>query len=74
MDAGEPETAPFLRIVRGDPRADEVAALVAVLSAASGARTAGVPMQILAWAARPTLMRRQLPPGRGGWLASAHNR
>jgi hypothetical protein len=63
---------PALRIVRGDPTPEEVAALTAVLAAATGGpgepEDAG-PASV--WVERETLVRRPLTPGPGAWRASA---
>lgn len=69
----------FLRIVRGDPSAEEVAALVAVLTAraqaAASARRDGASGGAPAsrWADRSRLTRTPVParPGPGAWRASA---
>jgi len=74
MVDGPEKSPPFLRIVRGEPSVEEIAALVAVLSAASGAREAAAPAPAFAWSARSTLLRRSLAPGHGGWRASASPR
>ena len=65
---------PFLRIVRGDPTAEEIAALVAVLSAAAGSRRAAAPTPGYAWSARSRLLRPSPTQGQGGWRASAFSR
>lgn len=71
----EPERSPtFLRIVRGEPSVEEIAALVAVLSAGSGAHEAASPAPAFGWSARSSLMRSALPAGHGGWRASALRR
>ena len=62
---------PALRIVRGGPTADEVAALVAVVAAAgsaAAARRAPRPASS-GWAAHDRGVRQ--PLGTGGWKASA---
>ncbi|ASU85543.1 acyl-CoA carboxylase subunit epsilon [Nocardiopsis gilva YIM 90087] len=68
--------APYLRVVRGDPSNEEVAALVTVLTArARATRTAhaaaasgrGAPS---AWRDRSRLVRRPLTPGPGAWRNS----
>ena len=59
---------PLLRVVRGDPSAEELAALVAVLAArASTPAPAATPAPSL-WG-RPVL-RSPLHPGPGAWRAS----
>jgi hypothetical protein len=60
-----------LRLVRGDATPEEVAALLAVLSAASGGESAPAPRHTSQWASRERLVRRPLAPGRGAWRASA---
>lgn len=69
----EPEVSPpFLRIVRGEPRLEEIAALVAVLSSAAGARQSAASPPTFGWSARSRFLRSPLSPGPGGWRASAH--
>ncbi|MEO3828522.1 acyl-CoA carboxylase subunit epsilon [Actinomadura sp. B10D3] len=75
-----PESKPFLRIVRGDPSPEEIAALVAVLSAraraAAAARDgAGKSAGTSRWADRTRLVRGPVagglrPRGAGAWRAS----
>ena len=70
-DPQEPQR-PALRVVRGDATPEEVAALVAVLTAASGG--AGEPEPPKApsrWTSRPHGPRGPLHPGPGAWRASA---
>jgi hypothetical protein len=62
---------PPLRLVRGDASPEEIAALFAVLSAASGGEEAPAPRPTSAWASRARLVRRPLIPGPGAWRASA---
>jgi hypothetical protein len=66
---------PVLRIVKGDPTPEEIAALVTVLSA----RTAAVggeepPPRRSEWAGHERRMRRPVHPSPGGWRASAFPR
>jgi hypothetical protein len=63
--------APALRIVRGNPGAEEIAAVVAVLASAYGAAGADQPGQgeVSHWAAPSRLMRPAVAPT--GWWASA---
>jgi hypothetical protein len=62
--------APVLRVVRGQPRPEEVAALVAVmLSRSAGASPAGSG-RVSVWASRARLVRPPLRPGRGSWRTS----
>ncbi|MFD0685423.1 acyl-CoA carboxylase subunit epsilon [Actinomadura fibrosa] len=69
----------FLRVVHGDPTPEEVAALVAVLTAraraAAAARGGGDTRPPSRWADRSRLVRRTaaggvLPRGPGAWRAS----
>ncbi len=76
-DEGTPDdeavpARPALRIVRGDPTPEEVAALTVVLAAASG--DGGEPEDTgpaSVWTEREALVRRPLTPGPGAWRASA---
>ena len=60
----------LLRVVSGDPAPEELAALLAVVGARSGAAEpdSAPPSR---WVARETLLRRPLHPGPGAWRASA---
>ena len=61
-----------LRLVRGDASPEEVAALLAVLSAASaGAEEKPPPRHTSRWASPERAVRRPLTPGPGAWRASA---
>ncbi len=68
-----PPVAPALSVVRGEPTASELAAVIVVLTAR--ARQAGpvpapaaMPSQ---WSARARQLRPQLTAGQGAWRASA---
>jgi hypothetical protein len=66
---------PVLRIVRGEPDAAELAALTAVLAAASGGDgEAPGPAPASGWARRVDLVRSPVHPGADGWRASARPR
>jgi hypothetical protein len=66
------EQRPLLRIVRGTPDDDEVAALAAVVAGITARRpaepSAHTPRS--RWADRAALVRRPLPHGPGAWRAS----
>ncbi len=64
----EGQGAPLLRVVRGEPTPQELAALVAVLVARAAAAPAPPARVRRPWA-RPVL-RALLPPGPGAWRAS----
>jgi hypothetical protein len=69
----EPEQAPLLRIVKGDPTPDEVVALVAVVSAMANAaaeQSSKEKQPRAEWSARHRLVRRTLHHGAGAWRAS----
>jgi len=71
--AAEAGGVPVLSIVRGNPSAQEIAALVAVLFARR--RPAGMPgsapVRRFEWSSRSALMRVPVWGGPGGWRASA---
>ncbi len=73
MEATEEAPArPPLRLVRGNATPEEVAALLAVLSAASGGDGAApAPRHTSQWSSRERAVRRPLTPGPGAWRASA---
>ena len=63
---------PFLRVVRGDATADEIAALLAVLvttSAMDGPEPTPEPTN--GWTDRAALVRAPVRPGPNAWRASA---
>ena len=62
------EQSPLLRVVRGNPSPEELAALVAVVSTRGGAVEEPPPARSL-WAA--PVLRRPLSPGPGAWRASS---
>jgi len=64
---------PVLRIVRGEPSDAELAALLAVVAARSGAPAAPEPEAPSAWRDRAALLRKPLHPGPGAWRASARH-
>jgi Acyl-CoA carboxylase epsilon subunit len=64
---------PVLRVVKGDPSPEELAALVAVVSARAAAPpTAPDPGRASDWATYWRHAKRPLHPGPGRWRASAH--
>ena len=66
---GHKPMRPLLTVVRGEPTPEQLAALIAVLSARAGAGNGGEPPVPSLWA-RPQL-RGPLSPGPGAWRASA---
>jgi hypothetical protein len=71
-DAEAVPARPVLRIVRGDPSPEELAALTAVLAVASGGSGAPEedPAPASAWTERESLVRRPLTPGPHAWRMS----
>lgn len=68
--AEEASTRPFLTIVRGDPTAEEVAALTVVLQAVAAASVAApAPRRRPEWSAPHRAVRRPLRYGLGAWRA-----
>ncbi|KRF27227.1 acyl-CoA carboxylase subunit epsilon [Phycicoccus sp. Soil802] len=66
-----PADRPPMRLVRGDATPEEVAAVMAVLSAVAGPAPEPAPRHTSQWAARAPALRRTLSPGPGAWRASA---
>ena len=66
----QPTERPVLRIVNADATPEEVAAVVAVLSALGGG-DAPPPRRRPEWGAPHRQVRRSLPHGPGGWRASS---
>jgi hypothetical protein len=62
--------APVLRVVKGDPRPDEVAALVAVVLSRSGGAEPTSSGRVSVWASRARLVRPPLRPGGAAWRTS----
>ena len=63
------EGAPFLRVVKGDPTPEELAALVAVLASAGGSEPAP-PRRTPEWNAPQRMHRVVHRHGPGGWRSS----
>jgi hypothetical protein len=64
-------TPPLLRIVRGEPSAEELAALVAVLAARSSAAVGSATGSRTDWNRPSRLVRQPVHADPGGWRASA---
>ena len=69
----EPGEPPALVFARGNPSAEEIAAVVTVLSARSGPAgpTGSGETARYGWSARSRLLRAPVLRGPGGWRASA---
>ena len=61
---------PLLRVVRGEPTAEELAALTVVVAALSQRRTRRRPAPVGAWASRRDVVRTPVQAGPGGWRAA----
>ncbi|MFP5372449.1 MAG: acyl-CoA carboxylase subunit epsilon [Actinomycetes bacterium] len=69
--SGRQDPVPLLRVVRGEPTAEELAALTVVVAALSqGRRSRRRPTPIGAWASYAATHRRPLRHGEGGWQAA----
>ena len=68
-DAEAPPAAPAI-MVRGDATPEQLAALVAVLSAASGGDEQASDGSSSTWATRTAAMRRPVSHGPGAWRSS----
>jgi hypothetical protein len=72
----EAEGTPFLQVVRGDATAEEIAALVATLTAVAAARSRAAeetkPAPVRShWNAQARLLRAPVHPAAGAWRRSA---
>jgi hypothetical protein len=72
-DSGTGDAQPrvVLRVVRGEPTDEELAAVVTVLAARAGGTRAPDPTPASRWADPHRLVRGSTAPARGGWRASA---
>jgi hypothetical protein len=74
MHSGGPLTRPVLRVVRGEPTPEQLAALVTLVTAATAAAAASsaqspAPLRS-AWGDRAAAFRAPVRVGPGGWRAS----
>jgi hypothetical protein len=67
------DRVPLLRVVKGEPSAEELAALTVVVAALSQRRERRRPAPVGAWAAHGGAHRRPVRVGFGGWLAAGRN-
>lgn len=72
-DTGDatPQTQPVLRVVRGDPTPQELAALIAVVSARNAARRPKAPPRRSEWGHPARAQRTRLRVGPDQWRRSA---
>ena len=64
----------MIRVLRGEPTPEELAALVAVVSTRGASAEPSALPEASQWADRSLFLRRPLPHGPGGWRASARRR
>ena len=67
----EDQTRPPLKIVRGNPTAEELAAIAALMAAGGGADEPVERVRRGGWSDPSWSHRRELLPGPNGWRASA---
>ncbi|GLW96739.1 acyl-CoA carboxylase subunit epsilon [Microtetraspora sp. NBRC 16547] len=60
-----------LRVIKGEPSPEELAALVMVVAARTAAAPAPVPTPQRRWAARHHMLRRPVVASHGGWRDSS---
>jgi hypothetical protein len=65
-----PQPRPLLRVVKGEPSAEELAALTVVVATLSQHRSRRRPTPVGAWASYSDAHRRPLQVGHGGWRAA----
>jgi hypothetical protein len=71
-DDTEPTTSrPLLRVITGNPTAEELAALVTVVAALGAGSGAPPRRRTPEWSAHHRKVRTSLPHGSGGWRSSA---
>ena len=68
----DPTAAPLLQVLRGNPNPEQLAALIAVVTARSGGGAAEPePPATSRWSGPESRLRRPLHPGPGAWQAWA---
>ncbi|MCV2488544.1 acyl-CoA carboxylase subunit epsilon, partial [Geodermatophilus sp. YIM 151500] len=75
LDRGDPpgphsSRPALLRVVRGEPTDEELAALTVVVAALSARRPRRAPAPVGAWSSYADAHRAPLRPGPGGWRAA----
>lgn len=70
--SAEGVTRPVLRVERGNPSPDDLAAIVAILAASVDAQGGSVPAaRLFGWASRAPRMRAPHPRGPGAWRSGS---
>ena len=62
---------PLLRVVSGDPTDEELAIVIALVSARAGATRPSEPRRLSLWASKGRQTRPSVGPGFGSWRASS---
>lgn len=74
----KPELQDLLKVVRGNPTAEELATVIAVLGAASaeaGAQSGGRERRLTStWSRNASMLRSEIVPGPGQWRFSTRTR
>ena len=63
-------TPPLLRVVKGEPTPEELAALTVVVAALTQRQSRPRPVPVAGWASPVHRVRRPLQAGPGGWRAA----
>ena len=71
--SGAHSARPLLRVVKGEPTAEEVAALTVVVATLSQRRSRRRPTPVGTWASHADAHRQVQRPGPGGWRASGRS-
>ena len=69
--ADNESTQPLLRVVSGDPTPEELAIVIALVSARAGASKPSEPQRLSLWASKGRQTRPSLGAGFGSWRASS---
>jgi hypothetical protein len=69
-DEADAAVRPVLRVISGNPSAEELAALIAVVAARGAGAAEPDPAPPSPWTTRASSLRRPLVPGPGAWRAS----
>jgi len=69
--ADNDSTQPLLRVISGDPTPEELAIILAVVSARGGATKPNEPKRLSLWASKGRQTRPSLGAGFGSWRASS---
>lgn len=68
---GHESSQPLLRVISGDPTPEELAIVIALVSARAGASKPSQPNRLSLWASKGRQTRPSLGAGFGSWRASS---